>query len=138
MGLAIQMTKAYFDSKGLKYRAHDDGKALFVSFSGLKNKGTLEILIVFDDDDRAVAIRGMDVSSAPEEKWPQLFKICSELNYKYRWVKFCIQKGRKQVSAEDDAVITPETAGEEVYELIIRMVRIVDQAYPEIMRGIWA
>ena len=51
MGLAIQMTKAYFDSKGLKYRAHDDGKALFVSFSGLKNKGTLEILIVFDDDD---------------------------------------------------------------------------------------
>ena len=137
MGLSIQMTKAFFESKGLRYRETDDGKALFVGFGGLKNKGDLEILLIFDDDDRAVAIRAVDVATAPENKHAELFRLCSNLNFKYRWVKFYVNKKRGAIAAEDDAVINPDSAGEEIFELILRMAGIVDQAYPEIMKALW-
>ena len=66
MGISIGLTKAYFDSKGLRYRVSDDEKALSLILGGLKNKGDIHIVVFFDGDDRSVAVRAFDLVKVPE------------------------------------------------------------------------
>ena len=40
--------------------------------------------------------------------------------------------------AEDDAILDMANVGEECIELVARMVRVVDEAYPSFMRAIYA
>ena len=42
------------------------------------------------------------------------------------------------MTVADDAILLPESAGAEVFELMMRMAGIIDQAYPELMKALWA
>ena len=60
------------------------------------------------------------------------------MNDKFRWVKFYVDESDNTVSLATDAVITSATCGEVIYELVLRMASIGDDAYPEFMRALWA
>ncbi|MBQ9413931.1 MAG: YbjN domain-containing protein [Clostridia bacterium] len=88
-----------------------DGRQTHVFFDG-------------DDDGIHVALRTL-FANCPEEKFAEALILCNELNVKYRWVKFCIDSDR-DIMVEDDAVLTPSTAGEECFELLSRTAYILD------------
>ena len=138
MGLAIQMAKAFFESKNLRVNQTDDGKALRIGMGGMKNLQQTEVYVIFDDDDHSAAIRIFGFTQVAPEKYPVMYKVCSEMNKKFRWVKFYVNKDRNSINAEDDAKFEPETCGAEIFELVIRMLQIVDEAYPEFMKALWA
>ena len=138
MGISIEMTKAFMDSKSMRYQESNDGKVLKVGIGGLKNKGSVDILVFFDDDDTSVGIRCFNICSVPENKKQDIYKVCSQQNHRFRWVKFYVGSEDNSVSAEDDAVIQPESCGEEIFELILRMAGVVDEAYPIFMKALWS
>lgn len=136
MGDAIRLTKAYFDSRDFKYREVRNGTGLMVGMGGLDHKGRMDVVVVFDDDDSAVGVRAFDICSVSPDKVDKIYEVCSDLNARFRWVRFYVDSDNS-ITAADDAVIQLATVGEEVFELVARMTSIVDDAYPELMKALW-
>ena len=44
----------------------------------------------------------------------------------------------REINLEDDAIVDDETGGKEVFDLVMRMAAIADEAYPELNRAIWS
>ena len=138
MGACMENTKKFFDGKGLHYEVLKDGKALRVGFGGLKNREAVKIIIIFDDSDRTVAIRAFDLCKIPAEKVDALYETCSDLNKQFRWIKFYVDDSDNTITAEADAITTPDEAGAEILEVVARMTRIIDRAHPDIMKALWS
>ena len=45
---------------------------------------------------------------------------------------------RRGINARCDNIIQLDTCGENCYELMIRMLKIVEDAYPSFMKALWA
>lgn len=139
MGMYGTLVKKYFESQGLKYRElpDDNNVVLRVGFNG-KNKPELEALLFINEEGHNVALRSFNYCSVPEEKKNAIYKVCSDMNHQFRWVKFYVDEKDNTVSVEDDAILAEENAGDECMELCIRMIKICDDAYPAFMRAIYA
>lgn len=97
---------------------------------------TVAVRAVFDDDGHTVAVRCFRLAHAKEDRFIDVLKICNELNNRFRWVKFVIDKDN-DINVEIDCIVNEETAGEVVLELVQRLCSIVDEAYPELMKTIY-
>ena len=75
--------------------------------------------------------------SVDDEKVADVIMLCNELNSVYKWVKFFVNDKQKLV-IEDDALLSLDTAGDEAFELIVRMVHIVSDEKKKIMRTLYA
>lgn len=137
MGVVLEMTKAFLDSQGYHYSEELDGEVLRLGIAGLNNIGTMEVIVVFDENDRTVSIKSFDICQIPESKKEQLYRICSELNERFRWVKFYVDESDNTITVQDDAVVSADTSGEEIAELVFRMCGITADAYPELMKALW-
>ena len=133
----MQLTMAYFDSKGLKYGTDEKRNVIETGFP-LENKGSIRIKIFFDDDDRTVGIRSFDYCAFPDEKKPAMYKACSLANDNYRWIKFSVDEDDNTITLADDAVVQLDSCAEEILELMVRMVHIAGEAYPSFMKALWA
>ncbi len=123
------------DLKHLEIR--EDDKHVLIPL-GFQLKSTrVEIVTVFNTDDNAVAIRCMGFLTISEDQFPQALMCCNELNKKVRWVKFYIDDDL-DINIEDDAIVDEITGGKEMFELVMRMAAIADDAYPQLNKAIWS
>jgi hypothetical protein len=137
MNMALKMTAAYLDSKSLKYTVYEDDRRIRISYL-VDNKGSLEVIVIFDEDEGSVALRSFDFCKVPEAKTAAIYEMCSKMNKEYRWIKFFLDERDNTITLAEDAVIQLDSCGEEILDLINRMVRIGDDAYPAFMKAIWA
>ena len=63
--------------------------------------------------------------------------VLNDLNNNYRWYRWYLDDDR-EVTAAVDAVITADTIGAIVYELVQRGVNIIDENYPKVMKALWS
>ena len=125
----------HLDKKEIKYKRIND-KTLRIAYSG-DNLDTIPINVIFDEDgDPYVALRCWDITKFKGSKRERGIMVCNELNNRFRWVKFSVDKDDDIVAA-NDAHVDLFTAGEEILMLVRRMVNIVDEAYPEFMKAVW-
>ena len=117
-------------------RVLEDGDEMVQLGAKLDNT-FVQLIIFFDADEDAVAIRCFDLVRVSEEQYPKALMSCNALNDRMRWVKFCIDKERN-VQAEVDAVIDDTNAGKVTMNLVLRMASIIDEAYPVINKAIWS
>ena len=117
-------------------RVLEDGDEMVQLGAKLDNT-FVQLIIFFDADEDAVAIRCFDLVRVSEEQYPKALMSCNALNDRMRWVKFCIDKERN-VQAEVDAVIDDTNAGKVTMNLVLRMASIIDDAYPVINKAIWS
>lgn len=117
-------------------RVLEDGDEMVQLGAKLDNT-FVQLIIFFDADEDAVAIRCFDLVRVSEEQYPKALMSCNALNDRMRWVKFCINKERN-VQAEVDAVIDNTNAGKVTMNLVLRMASIIDDAYPVINKAIWS
>ena len=117
-------------------RVLEDGDEMVQLGAKLDNT-FVQLIIFFDADEDAVAIRCFDLVHVSEEQYPKALMSCNALNDRMRWVKFCIDKERN-VQAEVDAVIDDTNAGKVTMNLVLRMASIIDDAYPVINKAIWS
>ena len=60
------------------------------------------------------------------------------MNSKYRWAKFYVDEEDNTITIEADAYIQLDSCGEEILNVVVKIVSIADLVYPEFMKAIWA
>ena len=98
----------------------------------------IDIYLFFEEDNHDVHIVGRNFIKVPEDKLEKMYKVVNQQNKTYRWMKFTVNEDKGEVEVEDDAIIQLDTCGDEAFELIARMSNIVDEAYPDLMKALWA
>ncbi len=136
MNINMKMTMAFLDAKGVRYQSDEEHGFIKTRWNA-KNMDGIEVLVFFDEGD-TIALRTFGYVNFPEEKAGEMYKVCSECNKNYRWVKFYVDEDDHMVTLADDAVVQADTCGEEVYDLIGNLVIIGGEAYPNFMKKIWA
>lgn len=96
--------------------------------------GKLDLNFAFSDDNEDVQIFGFFLK-VPEEKITVMYEACNQCNCDYRWAKFSVRKG--QVCVESDAVIQLDSCADEVFGYMVRLTKIVERAYPTLMKAMW-
>jgi hypothetical protein len=134
-GMAAKLVAGFFESRDIKVNVMEDNIfRIGWSFNG----GTLDIYFSFDETDTHVHLEGMNFIKVTEDKFDKMYKVLNECNFKYSHVKFVLDPSDGLISARDDALIQLDTCGAECFELMIRMLRIVEDAYPTFMKAMWA
>lgn len=137
MSMALKMIGAYLEAKKIKFKVNEERNLIELGFNA-ENKDSVQLMIFVDSNDRGIAIRSFDYCKFPAAKASAMYELCSDMNKEYRWVKFYVDKNDNTVTLSDDAVIQLDSCGEEVWELIFRMVSIADEAYPKFMKLLWS
>ena len=138
MNMASKATQAFFDSEGIKYELLNEDTGLIRLGFTMENKDSLSIFLDFSADGTSVSLVSFEIAKAPVEKKYKMFELCNSLNKRYKWVRFYYDEEKAMITAQDDAVIQLDSCGEEIIRCCIQMKHIVDEAYPEIMRAIFA
>lgn len=128
----------YLDFRDIKYSVIDE-YTLIVPYK-CENLDLLRIVVSFDEDgSNQVHLMTSNIASFQGGNGRQLKGLlaCNLLNSKVRWVKFYLDDD-DNVIADCDAIVDSDTVGEECLSLIRRIVGIVDDAYPIIMKTLWA
>ena len=129
------------EAKGIKYEINEptqSGKdVMTVTYSG-DSMPTIRCLFFFDEDCESVAIRVFDIVKIPESKVAAIYPVVNAINNKFRFAKFCIDTDDNTVQAEMDAAFRSHDVGEICRELLLRCVSICDDAYPDLMKALWA
>jgi hypothetical protein len=95
------------------------------------------LFIKSDADDNDVAMRVMSIANFPNDRLAAAYKLVSELNSQYRFLRFVIDSDN-DLNVEYDFPIHCDPIGPMAIELMIRTTQILDDCYPKVMRLIWA
>lgn len=134
---AAKLFQAYMESREMKCQTLDEEGSVLRAGWKLDNTH-MDILFFFDEDCKYVQLRGVKFLQVPDNKLEAMFKAVNECNHHYRFVKFVVDTDDKQVICKADAVIQLDSCADETFELMIRMTQIVDDAYPTLMKALWA
>lgn len=134
-GMAAKMVMAFFEAKETKAtELQENLLRVGWNFQG----GSMDIFFQFDESDTHVHLEGLNFIKVPENKYDEIYRVLNECNDKYSHVKFVLDTENGQLNARDDDVIQLDSCGEECFELMIRMLSVVEDAYPKFMKAIWA
>lgn len=115
---------------------HGSSSNVWLQF-GIKNGGSYRIRFISKDDDNDVAVRVYGLVTVDEDHRDKVLPALNALNVKYRYVKFNLDKDG-DVNLEYDYLVRCPDPAASAREIMIRIVKIVDEAYPELMRAMWA
>lgn len=98
---------------------------------------TYQIHFISTDDDNDVAVRVVAFVKGVPEKRVQLLEAANACNERFRFVKFVLdQEGRVNVEADIPQRVT--NVGPVAVEITVRIMRILDEAYPVFMKALWS
>lgn len=134
--MAAKVVASFMESKGIKSIAmlKEDLLRIGWDFEG----GSMDIFLKFDESDTHVHLEGINFIKVPEGKYDAMYKVLNECNDQYTHVKFVLDTQEGQLNARDDDVIQLDSCGEECFELMIRMLKVVEAAYPKFMKVMWS
>ena len=134
---AAELFMAFMEAHDMKVNMVSEEHNLIRAGLGLENT-QLAAYFQFDPDDESAHIEGREFAQIPKDQVEKIYKICNSLNDSYRWVKFVWDEEASDLCCRVDAVIQLDSCAQEMYELMARMAGIVDDAYPKIMKALWA
>ena len=129
--------KAFIDnlkSKDLNYTVRELEDETLVVFP-YENRETT-FVFAGDDGEYAQMMTVLE-SMADDEKFVEAVMVCNLLNRRFRFVKFVVDDDN-DVMALSDAILEPNSAGEECFELLVRSLKIIKEARPQIMKAIYS
>lgn len=134
-GMAVKLVEQYLSSQDVNVKEiRDDLIVTGWSFDG----GSIQVYFAFDEDDEHVHLEGLGFLKTPKEKFDAMYRVLNECNNRFTHVKFVLDTEDGEIMARDDDVIQLDSCGPECYELMIRMVGVVEEAYKSFMKAIWA
>lgn len=130
-----QLFMNYMDQNNIKYVDRGENRVR-VTYNG-DNLNTIPIIVIFDKDGgNTVSFKCWDIANF-KNKHDAGINVCNKLNNHWRWVTFCIDDDG-DVAASIDSYVDDFNCGELCMNLVRRMVNIIDEAYPDIARALWA
>ncbi|MCD8088566.1 MAG: YbjN domain-containing protein [Oscillospiraceae bacterium] len=134
MNICAQAFANNLDSKNLTYSvSRDDDSKSVISFPYKQRRTS----IIFTGEEGVQCQFQTVIESVPEDKVMDLIVVCNSLNTQYRFVKFVVDSDNDLMNYSD-AILTPETAGDECFEVLLRSLQIIDEAKPTFMKAIYA
>ena len=136
---AAKLFMAFMEAQDMGCDVVAEGEDVTVLTVGWKLKETaVNVLFVFDSDNAHVQVKGLNFIQVAEDKADKALRAINQCNSRFKMVKFYLDEEHGQIIASDDAVIQLDSCAEEVFELMLAMARIIDEAYPILMKGIWS
>ena len=115
---------------------NENNSTVWLQF-GIENGPSYRIkFISTSDNDNDVAVRVFSIISVDDEKKAKILPALNRINSHYRFVKFVIDNDN-DINIEYDFLQSAVRVEASAEELIIRIVRIIDEAYPELMKALW-
>lgn len=138
---AIRLIMQEMDKVNMHYNVEDmeDVNILSAGY-GIENGPMITIKVFSQDDDNDVAVRVYGIlHNVAEERLPKIMKVINQCNQKFRYFKF-VMNDDNDVSVEYDFPVEASdyTLGQEVVEVLMRMMHVLDECYPVLMRAIWS
>lgn len=134
---AVQLFAAFMESHDLGVQVAEDNENVCRIGFDLTNT-QVQIFTHFSEDGTDVHFTGIDFVKIPEDKVDMIYKVCNACNDQFRWVKFVWDEDNKYITCQADAVIQLDSCAEECFEIVMRMAKIVDDAYPTFMKAMWS
>ena len=137
-----KMTKRIYDelknSTSLKVFTDETERSsqVWLQF-GIKNGGSYRIRFISRDDDNDVAVRVYGLVTVGEENRAKVLPTLNNLNARFRYIKF-VMDDDGDINLEYDYPVRCPNPVASAEEIIIRIVKMVDEAYPELMRAMWS
>ena len=116
----------------------ESGKDMITITYGGDNMSSIRVQFFFDEDGESAALRVFDIVKASDDKVGRILTAVNEQNARFRFAKFVLDVRDNTVQAEMDASFRSSDAGDICLEVLQRMVGICDEAYPELMKAMWA
>ena len=136
--IAAKVTAAFFESQGLHVeQMGENGEVLIAGFS-MENRDGMMIIMHFDEGDGTAKVLTQNPAKIPVTSVEKMIKVVNDLNKRFRWIKFYIDESDNTITAEDDAIIQLDSCGMEMLQCCIQLAKISDDAYPIIMKAIYA
>lgn len=135
-----KMTHLIYDTlkkiENLKVFTHEteDSSNVWLKFS-VENGQSYTIRFISNDDENDVAVRIFSLLYAEESQQAAVLPVLNRLNNRYRFVKFVLDEDGDINVEYDYAVNCPDPAAS-AKELVSRIVSIVNDSYPEILRAL--
>ena len=126
-------------ARGIEYEYIDsfDRPAIGMAFGGGDYQfNHIAITVAFDEDGESAQIVSSPIANVPAEKTAKLLMVLNQCNCDFRWAKFYMDEDY-DIIADTDVVFGEEGAGFAVAEAVLLAASVIDDAYPEIMKGIW-
>ena len=135
----IQLIKKEFEKAGLKHQVQQLGPLDFLEAGFSGDNATVKIRVIAVDNDSEVKVMSDDFAKFPGAKLEVGYKLTNQLNRKYKFIKFTIDNDG-DLSAQWDLPdsVPSELVGKVAMEIVLRMFKIIDDAYPEVMKAVWA
>ena len=121
-------------SKGLKFDVREDSDGDVIVAFPYQGKVTR---CIFSGEDGTYLSLYLVYERVPEDKYADGVLVANEMNCKWKWVKFYVDSDN-DLMLQDDAILTVETAADEAFELLVRMIDIADKSKPAIMKALYA
>ena len=104
---------------------------------GAKNGSSYRIQFISTDDDNDVAVRVFGLISVEDGKGSRVLPVLNQLNSKFRYVKF-VMDDDGDINVEYDFPVRATRVEDSAEEIVIRFVRIIDDAFPDLMHALWS
>ncbi|MBQ7886275.1 MAG: YbjN domain-containing protein [Clostridia bacterium] len=124
-------------AQGLKAFIEENGElsTVYAGFS-MENGAPIQIRFISTDEDNDVAVRVTELMRVEAERVKTILPVLNRINNKYRYVKFILD-GDNDIGVQYDLPLAGDHLGACAVEMIARFVKIIREAYPELMRTIW-
>ncbi len=138
----FKATRAIYDAlshvDGLKVFTDESDKlsSVWLQF-GLKSGGNYRIRFISTDDGNDVSVRVIGLIRVEANQRADIINVLNELNRKYRYVKFVCDNDN-DINVEYDFPTSASNPAESALEMVLRVAKIIEEAYPEIMRTLWS
>ena len=106
--------------------------------AGVNGKAsTYQVKFICKDDGKCdVAVRIFGLAHYPDHRRNVALPILNEFQRKYRFIKLNLDKSG-DVNLEYDLPACQSNVGASCVELFLRIMKIVDEIYPDLMRSVW-
>lgn len=121
----------------IKHRVEHIGDQWEIA-AGINGKGcTYTLKFINKDHGKGdVAIRVFGLASCPAKQEYEARVVLNELQRQYRYVRFNMDKDM-DINLEYDLPSCTEDIGAIALEMFLRILKIIDDSYPKIMKAVW-
>ncbi len=126
-------------ARGIAYDYADpaDHSVIQIPFGGGDYSfNNVTITVDFDEDGESAQLATSPIVHCPGDRTDQLLPILNECNLTLRWAKFYLDDNN-DIIADTDVVFGESDAGFAVVESVMLAASVIDDAYPQIIKGIW-
>ena len=137
--MVLEQIAQTYEERGIKLTRREmpgqKTQALLLKVAG-KNFKQVNLMILANSENPDCVMRAPRIADFTEERREQALDLINRVNQKYRFIKLILEDDNT-VTATADLPTRAGNPGPVAHELFIRMMTIIDEVYPQLMKAVW-